>query len=59
MKKRLISFMLLITVISCFGFNTDYFKNLLTLISQAAKEVIPEVPHEHIWEYNGGKPKRN
>ena len=19
----------------------------------------PEVPHEHIWEYNGGKPKRN
>lgn len=42
MKKRLISFMLLITVISCFGFNTDYFKNLLTLISQAAKEVIYE-----------------
>ena len=34
--------MLLITVISCFGFNTDYFKNLLTLISQAAKEVIYE-----------------
>ena len=42
MKKRLISFMLLITVISCFGFNTDYFKNLLTLISQAAKEGIYE-----------------
>ena len=42
MKKRLISFMLLITVISCVGFNTDYFKNLLTLISQAAKEVIYE-----------------
>ena len=42
MKKRLISFMLLITVISCSGFNTDYFKNLLTLISQAAKEVIYE-----------------
>ena len=42
MKKRLISFMLLITVISCFGFNIDYFKNLLTLISQAAKEVIYE-----------------
>ena len=42
MKKRLISFMLLITVISCIGFNTDYFKNLLTLISQAAKEVIYE-----------------
>ena len=42
MKKRLISFMLLITVISCAGFNTDYFKNLLTLISQAAKEVIYE-----------------
>ncbi len=42
MKKRLISFMLLITVISCFGFNTVYFKNLLTLISQAAKEVIYE-----------------
>ena len=19
----------------------------------------PEVPHEHIWEYNGRKPKRN
>lgn len=42
MKKRLISFMLLITVISCIGFNIDYFKNLLTLISQAAKEVIYE-----------------
>ena len=42
MKKRLISFMLLITVISCVGFNTDYFKNLLTFISQAAKEVIYE-----------------
>ena len=42
MKKRLISFMLLITVISCVGVNTDYFKNLLTLISQAAKEVIYE-----------------
>ena len=42
MKKRLISFMLLITVTSCVGFNTDYFKNLLTLISQAAKEVIYE-----------------
>lgn len=34
--------MLLITVISCIGFNIDYFKNLLTLISQAAKEVIYE-----------------
>ena len=42
MKKRLISFMLLITVISCVWFNIDYFKNLLTLISQAAKEVIYE-----------------
>ena len=42
MKKRLISFMLLITAISCIGFNIDYFKNLLTLISQAAKEVIYE-----------------
>ena len=42
MKKRLISFMLLITVTSCVRFNTDYFKNLLTLISQAAKEVIYE-----------------
>mgnify|MGYP004556642971 FL=1 len=19
----------------------------------------PEVPHEHMWEYNNGKPKRN